>query len=136
MGEYGRRERVCLTDLRPNNWYINRAKLDSVREVWQRGEQHNLPPVDVANIDGDLSLIDGHSRALAALERGESHIDAVVSDIEEIEGSTALYRHINEASRGLGIETIADLRDRILEPEEHKRLWIGYCNQWLEENET
>ena len=129
-------QRIRLMDLRPNNWYINRAKLDSVREVWQRGEQHNLPPVDVAHINGDLSLIDGHSRVFAALERGESHIEAVVSDIEEIEGSTALYRHIHESGRGLGIETIADLRDRILEPEEHKRLWIGYCNQWLEENVT
>jgi len=129
-------QRTRLMDLQPNNWYINRAKLDSVREAWQRGEQHNLPPVDVANIDDDLSLIDGHSRALAALERGESHIEAVVSDIEEIEGSTALYRHIHESGPGLGIETVADLRDRIVEPEEHERLWIGYCNQWLEENET
>ena len=129
-------QRICLMDLQPNNWYINRAKLDSVRDAWQRGEQSVLPPVDVANIDGDLSLIDGHSRAFAALERGESHIEAVVSDIEEIEGSTALYRHIHESGPGLGIGTIADLRDRILEPEEHKRLWIGYCNQWLEENET
>ena len=129
-------QRICLMDLQPNNWYINRAKLDSVRDAWQRGEQSVLPPVDVANIDGDLSLIDGHSRAFAALERGESHIEAVVSDIEEIEGSTALYRHIHESGRGLGIETIADLRDRIVEPEEHKRLWIGYCNQWLEENVT
>jgi len=129
-------QRIRLMDLQPNNWYINRAKLDLVREAWQRGEQHNLPPVDVANIDDDLSLIDGHSRALAALERGESHIEAVVSDIEEIEGSTALYRHIHESGPGLGIETVADLRDRIVEPEEHERLWIGYCNQWLEENET
>lgn len=129
-------QRIRLMDLRPNNWYINRAKLDSVRAAWQRGDRNTLPPATVANIDGKLSLIDGHSRAYVAFERGETQIEAMVSNVEEIEGSTALYRHIHESGPGLGIETIADLRDRILEPEEHKRLWIGYCNQWLEENVT
>ena len=136
MSRNGKLQWVSLEDLRPNNWYINRAKLDSVREVWQRGEQNKLPPVDVATIDGDLSLIDGHSRAFAALERGETHIEAMVRDVEEIEGSTALYRHIHESGPRLGIETIADLNDRIVESDEHERLWIGYCSQWLEENET
>ncbi len=136
MSGNGKLQWVSLEDLRPNNWYINRAKLDSVRVAWQRGEQNTLLPVEVASIDGDLSLIDGHSRALAAFERGETHIEAMVRDVEDIEGSTALYRHIHESGPGLGIETVADLRDRIVEPEEHKRLWIGYCNQWLEENET
>ena len=132
MREAWARKCVCLMDLRPNNWYINRAKLDSVREAWQRGEQSKLPPVDVANIDGVLSLIDGHSRAFAALERGESHIEANVSTLEGIEGSTALYRHIHKQGPALGIETIADLRDRIIEPEEHARLWVRYCTEWLE----
>ena len=71
-------QRIRLMDLQPNNWYINRAKLDSVRAAWQHGDQNTLPPVDVANIDGDLSLIDGHSRVFAALERGETHIEAMV----------------------------------------------------------
>ena len=136
MSESGTRKRVCLMDLRPNNWYINRAKLDWVRKAWQREEQDALPPVDVALVDSALSLIDGHSRAFAALERGETHICAVLSNLEDIEGSEALYRHIHEQGPKLGIETIADLRDRIVEPEEHKRLWIGYCSQWLEENVT
>ena len=35
----------------------------------------------------------------------------------------------------LGVETMADLKNRIVEPDEHERLWIGYCSQWLEENE-
>ena len=128
-------QRVCLMDLRPNNWTINRAKLDRVREVWQRGEQHMLPPVLVTTIDGELSLIDGHSRAYAAWETGETYIEAQLVLLEQIEGSTTLYEHIHREGPRRGIDTIADLRSRIVEPDEHERLWIGYCSQWLQENE-
>ena len=50
-------QRIRLIDLQPNNWDINRAKLDSVREVWQCGDQNTLPPVDVANIDGGSAAV-------------------------------------------------------------------------------
>lgn len=135
MGENGTRERVSLMELRPNNWYISRTKLDQVREAWERGEEDHLPPVLVTAIDGELSLIDGHSRAFVAFERGETYIRAVVADLADIDGSTALYRHIHRQGPRLGIKTIADLRGRIVEPDEHARLWIGYCSQWLLENE-
>lgn len=126
---------VNLLALRPNNWYINRAKLDRVRAAWRRGEQDRLPPVLVAEIDGQLSLIDGHSRAYAAFERGATHIPALVRDLEAIAGSPALYRHIHRAGPRRGVETIADLAGRIVEPDAHQRLWVGYCTRWLEENE-
>lgn len=57
-------------------------------------------------------------------------------ELDEIEGSSALYRHIHREGPKLGINTIADLRDRILPPEEHRRLWTGYCNAGLVENEN
>jgi len=127
---------VKLLDLRPNNWYINQEKLDRVRVAWDNGEQYTLPPVLVSEIDGELSLIDGHSRAFAAFERGETHINADVHELEKIEGSSALYKHIHREGPKLGISTIADLGDRILSPEEHRRLWTSYCNTWLVENEN
>lgn len=127
---------VKLLDLRPNNWYINREKLDRVRAAWDSGEQDALPPVLVTEIDGELGLIDGHSRAFAAFERGETNINADICELEKIEGSSALYRHIHREGPKLGISTIADLVDRILPPEEHRRLWTGYCNAWLAENES
>ena len=126
---------VNLMELRPNNWFISRAKLESVREAWRRGEQEHLPPVLVAEIEGELSLIDGHSRAFAAFERGETHIWASVSDVEQIEGSEALYRHIHRQGPKIGIVTIADLGDRIVGPADHRRLWVGYCSRWLAEND-
>ncbi len=127
---------VRLMELRPNNWYINQAKLDSVREAWKNGKSEKLPPVLVTEIDDELSLIDGHSRAFAAFENGETHINAEFCKLKMIEGSTALYKHIHREGPKQGIETIADLGNRIVSPEEHNRLWIGYCNAWLKDNKT
>ncbi len=70
----GETKLVPIDALRPNNWYINRAKLDRVRSAWSRGEQASLPPVLVTMIDGELSLIDGHARTYAAYENGVSEI--------------------------------------------------------------
>jgi hypothetical protein len=131
----GKEQQVTIMDLRPNNWYINQAKLDKVRQAWQCGEQDLIPPVLVSEIDGSLSLIDGHARTYAAFEMGETHIKAFFSDLKHIEGSKALYRHIHQEGPKVGIETIADLKNRIVGPKDHKRLWVGYCTKWLVEND-
>jgi len=130
----GKEEVIELLDLRPNNWYISREKLDSVREAWERGLQDNLPPVLVSYIEGRASLIDGHSRAYAAYERGETKIRAHIEDLNDIEGSSDLYIHIHNEGPRKGITSIADLADRILEPEDYQRKWIGYCSNWFKEN--
>jgi diadenosine tetraphosphate (Ap4A) HIT family hydrolase len=133
---FGEIQSLELGDLRPNNWYINRDKLASVRQAWERGEGDRLPPVLVSRIDGQLSLIDGHARAYAALERGENRIQARVQALDEIEGSQALYRHIHRRGPAIGVKHITDLGERILPPDEHERLWVGYCQVWIKENIT
>lgn len=127
-------ETLDLLALRPNNWFINREKLDRVREAWRRGEQQHLPPVLVTEIDGELSLIDGHSRAFAAFENGATQIEALVQELAQIEGSGALYAHIHREGPEQGIRSIADLDGRVVDAETHKRLWVGYCTAWLKEN--
>ncbi|MCB9438459.1 MAG: ParB N-terminal domain-containing protein [Anaerolineales bacterium] len=122
---------VKIADLRPNNWYINRAKLEAVRQAWATGIHATLPPVLITQIDGAYSLIDGHSRAFAAWEQGLSHIDATLQPLAAIEGLTALYIHIHQAGPARGIRHVWDLADHIVDPIEHKRLWVGYCETWI-----
>lgn len=125
---------VDLKDLRPNNWYINRSKLDRVRDAWSEGDQDRLPPVLISEIDGTLAIIDGHSRAYAAYENGSDRINAELKELDDIEGSSALYRYIHRHGPGEGILTIADLASRIVSPEDHHSLWIEWCMEWLEQN--
>lgn len=123
---------VNLKDLRPNNWFINRAKLERVREAWLNGQQDILPPILVSEIDGTLALIDGHSRAYAAFENGQTKITADLQGLDDIEGSRALYEHIHKHGPSQGIRTISDLASRIVAPQEHRSLWINYCTKWFE----
>jgi hypothetical protein len=123
-----------INELRPNNWYLDRRAVDGLRAVWRRGDQHSLPPVLVARIDGVLSLIDGHARTFVAVENSETEIAAVEEELASIEGSSALYEHIHRESERLGILTIGDLRERILEPADYERKWVGYCEAWLARN--
>ncbi len=127
---------VTLDRLRPNNWYVNRVKLERILAVWARGEQATLPPVLVTRIDGELSLIDGHARALGALESGAEEIAAEFQPVDEIEGSTALYVHIHRQGPARGVRRLSDLRARVVDPLDHERLWIGYCENWLRENQA
>jgi hypothetical protein len=85
----------------------------------------------MTRIDGELALIDGHSRALAALMQGETEIEARYAPLEAIEGATALYVHIHRAGPARGVRGVADLSDRVVAAEEHQRLWVGYCSAWL-----
>ncbi len=127
---------VNINSLRPNNWYINQQKLDNVRVAWQNGQQDQLPPVLVTTIDGELSLIDGHSRTFAALEHGATNITAIHQPLETISGQTALYIHIHRAGPSQGICSVRDLATRIVSQEAHRLLWISYCEQWIAENLT
>lgn len=123
---------VNIAELRPNNWFLNKARVDAVREAWQRGEQDRLPPVCVTWIDGQLSLVDGHARTYVAFENGASEIPAEMVPLEDIEGMQALYEHIHREGPNMGILSIGDLAGRILEPEEHRVRWVGYCTEWIE----
>ena len=58
----------------------------------------------------------------------------LLEDLEEIEGSEALYRHIHRHGPKIGVKTIADLAGRIVDPDDHERLWVGYCQKWLGES--
>lgn len=135
----GRRKRlieVNLRRLRPNNWYLNREKLDRVRNVWRQGKQADLPPVLITTIDGELCLIDGHSRAYAAFENGCAVISAEHESLREIGGCTAHYVYVHREAVRIGLRTVADLTGRILEPEEHRRLWIEPNTEWIQRYEN
>lgn len=125
---------VHLLDLQPSNWYLNQAKLERIREAWASGNQADLPPVLITQINEKLCLIDGHSRAYAAYENNSQRISAIFEYLESIEGCAELYRHVYEEAQRMGLQTIADLAARILSPDDHKRLWIDYNTNWLREN--
>lgn len=103
---------ILLDELRPNNWFLSQEKVDRARQAMAP-----LPPVQVARIDGEWALLDGHSRAYVAWERGEEGVEAV-----EVAADHPLYAQIHREQR---VHHVSELR--ILGAEEYKTQWLELC---------
>lgn len=127
---------IYISELIPNNFYINEFKLNNIRKVYSIENQSDLPPVLVAVIGNEYSLIDGHSRVMGAFERGLKTIIADIYPIEELEGPIDLYKAIHVKAKENGLNSIASLKNRIVTPEEHTKLWVRFCENLMKEIHT
>lgn len=103
---------ILLDELRPNNWFLSQEKVDHARKAMAP-----FAPVQVALIDGEWALLDGHSRAYVAWERGEEGIEAV-----EVPADHPLYAQIHRENR---VQHVRELR--ILDAEEYRTQWLELC---------
>lgn len=103
---------ILFDELRPNNWFLSQEKVERARQA-----EGPFQPVQVARIDGEWALLDGHSRAYVAWERGEPGIEAV-----EVQADHPLYALIHREQR---VHHISELR--ILPAEEYKTQWLELC---------
>lgn len=120
---------VSIKELIPNNFYLNEDKVESIRQIYNNNNEKVLPPIIVGIINGEYSLIDGHSRALVAFENGKKDILAEVYLFEEVDGPTKLYNYLHDKAKELNLTSIEKLQNRILDSENHKLLWIEYCQK-------
>lgn len=109
-------EHLELGDLRPNNWFLEKNKLKRVRQAWREGQQEKLPEIKVIEIDGELSILDGHCRVFAAWENGAAEISADVVSLDQISGIIGikeLYVIYHRYNLAVGNKYIWDLGRRI-----------------------
>lgn len=120
--------RVEISSIQPSQLYVCREKLTAVERAIDAGEC--LEPIPVKELDGRLIFSDGHTRALAALLRGESQIEACWED-EPLDWDE--YRICVEWCLAEGIRTASDLRGRVIPAHEYETVWIGRCQAMHEE---
>lgn len=84
--------------------------------------------VNFIEMDGRKVSIDGHTRLAAALLKGYSYVYGYyeINDYYE-----ELYRECLNWCYEDGILHVSDLKDRIVTPEEHEKLWISRCQNFL-----
>lgn len=123
------RKLVRIADLRPNNWWLKRPKVDAIARVWHSGDPSKLPPVLVAPIGGDLALIDGHSRTFQAQLRGASQILCDIRPIRGIDDFGLLYELLYSQGMSQEIRAIEDLTSRVIPEDVYDRVWIEFCKQ-------
>ena len=95
----------------------------------------SVPPVLVSRIEGEYSLLDGHSRAFVAMKLGKTKVRTIVQPLDVI-GMEHLFKRIHSDAKALKITSVRDLENRILYGKEHEEKWIGYCKKVLAELEA
>lgn len=130
---------LLIKELRPNNWYLDQEKVEQIRQIWRNERSELLPPCLVTLIDGEWSLIDGHSRAFVAYEKGIQRLGVEVRPLHELGGNTLIYEFIHRMGPKQGVSSISDLQSRILSAQDYQLKWIEFCqfqSKLLETNPT
>jgi hypothetical protein len=112
--------------------YISSAKLVSVMEAFEEGNENLLEPIPIKEIDGRLVATDGHTRLLAWFLNGHEEVDC---DWEATEMDWDEYRICVQWCKEEGIHTVIDLANRVISPEEYEILWLDRCRIMQEELE-
>jgi hypothetical protein len=112
---------VNINGLRPNNWFLDKSKLEHIREVWNKGEQGELPAIVVTSIDNELSLIDGHCRAYVAMENGAGAILADIVEPSHFSHNLEWLIIFHRQGPYVGVKNIHDLGKRVIDSERVER---------------
>ena len=116
---------VSIDHVRPSQLYVSQRKL---REVLTWFDSDGYDPLPVVELDGDLVLTDGHTRAFAAHLRGADEL-RVAPDDDDL--SLDAYRTCLGWCRDEGITSIADLAGRVLDEGAYEERWIERCRNRL-----
>jgi hypothetical protein len=122
-----------LDEIQPSQLFINSEKLCQVMERLDPPTLEFLDPVPVKELDNCLIFTDGHTRAFAAFLFGLTEI-RVFWDEDDLDWDA--YRICVEWCRAKGIFTIADLKDRVISPEDYEWLWRNRCREMQQELKT
>jgi len=99
-------------------------------EIFESGNEQDLEPIPIKELDGNLVSTDGHTRLLAWYLHGYEVVDCVWEDLEM---EWDAYRICVQWCREEGIDTISDLKDRIVEPDDYQTLWLDRCRVMQDE---
>jgi hypothetical protein len=122
-----------LDEIQPSQLYISRLKLNQVLRCHDQQRSWVIEPIPVKKLGDQVVFVDGHTRALAAFLRGVSEVSVYWYD----EGlSWELYKVCVEWCKKDGIQTIADLEDRVISHRAFERMWIKRCEKTERELET
>ena len=115
-----------LQTIQPTQLYINRAKLERLRESFDPEDVGNNDPLPIRKFGDSLCFTDGHTRAFVYFEAGIEHIP-VYYDEDELDED--VYVQCLAWCKENGIQTIGDLKGRILSGDQYYTQWIERCEQ-------
>jgi hypothetical protein len=115
-----------LSRIQPSQLFISSEKLSSIMQSPNNLGLKQMEPIPVKKLGEDVIFVDGHTRALAAFLRGFSEIPVYWED-EELDWDA--YEICVQWCKDEGIHTIADLKNKIVSPEDYEELWLKRCEK-------
>ena len=115
-----------LQDIQPSQFYISQQKIDKMKEWFSSDDLSNFEPIPIKKLKGNIIFTDGHTRAWLAYEAGLTEVP-VVWDEDDLDWE--LYQKCVDACLERGVRTIADLKGRILSPEDYILKWDYWCDE-------
>ena len=115
-----------LLQLQPSQLFISREKLTHVLKQIDFNLPEKMAPIPIKSLSEEIIYTDGHTRALAAHQRGLTEIP-IVWDEDDLDWEA--YEICVGWCMEEGIYTIADLKDRVISHQEYKKLWYERCTK-------
>ena len=116
--------KVKLTDLHPTQLYLSEKKLHDIQMLDQSEEIINLDPISILAVGNRFLITDGHHRAYQALLAGQDMISAEF----DRDGGDELYDLYAQACEERKIDSVLDLKHRILPQDEYEAKWYNWCD--------
>ena len=115
---------VKITDLHPTQLYLSEKKLQAIQMLDQSAEIINVDPISVLAFGNRFLITDGHHRAYQALLAGRDTISAEF----DRDGGDALYALYAQVCEERKIDSVLDLKNRILPQDEYEAKWYNWCD--------
>jgi hypothetical protein len=121
-----------LDEIQPNQLFINSEKLSLVMKPFDANPR-SIEFIPVKKIGDQVAFVDGHTRAFASFLRGMSEVKVYW---EEDELDWDAYEVCVDWCKKEGINTIADLKERVIPSKEYQVLWLDRCEKMQRELEA
>ncbi len=121
-----------LDEIQPSQLFINSEKLSLVVKTFDVNPR-SIEFIPVKKIGDQVVFVDGHTRAFASFLRGISEVKVYW---EEDELDWDEYEVCVDWCKKEGINTIADLKERVIPSKEYQVLWLDRCEKMQRELEA
>jgi hypothetical protein len=121
-----------LDEIQPSQLFINSEKLSLVMKTFDANPR-SIEFIPVKKIGDQVVFVDGHTRAFASFLRGMSKVKVYW---EEDELDWDAYEVCVDWCKKEGINTIADLKERVIPSKEYQVLWLDRCEKMPRELEA
>jgi hypothetical protein len=121
-----------LDEIQPSQLFINSEKLSLVMKTFDVNPRL-IEFIPVKKIGDQVVFVDGHTRAFASFLRGMSEVKVYW---EEDELDWDEYEVCVDWCKKEGINTIADLKERVIPSKEYQVLWLDRCEKMQRELEA